>query len=121
MQVEIARTFSFCAAHALPQAGAGHQCRNTHGHNFSVEVVVQGEVDPDRGWLMDYGDLKRRVAPVISQLDHAQLNKIAGLENPTSENLARWIWDQLQTELPGLERITISETSSTRCTYRGDA
>ncbi len=120
MKVELTRTFSFSAAHALPAAPAGHQCRATHGHNFTVEVSVSGEVDPETGWLVDYGDLKAVVRPLIERLDHQNLNDLTGLANPTSENLSRWIWDELIRLLPGLSSVMVSETPSSRCTYRGD-
>jgi 6-pyruvoyltetrahydropterin/6-carboxytetrahydropterin synthase len=121
MKVELTRTFTFSAAHELPAVPDGHKCREVHGHNFVVEIAVYGEVDPRSGWLMDFGDLTRVVQPVIRQLDHHLLNEISGLENPTSENLARWIWDQLTDALPGLSRVTISETPGSGCTYRGEA
>ncbi len=121
MKVELCRTFTFSAAHALPRVADGHPCRVTHGHNFTVEVALRGEVDPATGFLMDYGDLKRVAQPVIDRLDHGVLNEIPGLENATSENLARWIWDQLHTELPDLHHITVRETAASSCTYWGEA
>ena len=119
MQVELTRIFQFSAAHALPRTDSGHKCRETHGHNFTVEIDVRGDVDPQTGWLLDYGDLKEIVEPVIRQLDHRLLNEVPGLENPTSEMLARWIWDRLIPGLPGLSRVTVSETPWSRCSYWG--
>ena len=121
MLVELTRVFEFSAAHALPCTESGHKCRETHGHNFTVEIQVRGRVDPRTGWLLDYGDLKAIVEPVIRRLDHRLLNEVTGLENPTSELLARWIWDQLIPALPGLSRVTVSETPSSRCAYWGEA
>lgn len=117
--VELTRTFQFSAAHSLPAAGEQHPCHAVHGHNFSVEVTVAGTPDPRTGWVIDFGEIKRAVGPVITRLDHHLLNEIPGLENPTSENLARWLWEQLRPRLPGLARIGVSETPGTLCTYRG--
>lgn len=118
--MEISRTFDFSAAHALPASGEGHKCRVQHGHNFTLEVAVRGNPDPQRGWVVDFGEIKRAVAPVLEALDHRMLNEIPGLENPTSENLVRWIWARLSPALPGLARITVGETPQTRCTYWGE-
>lgn len=121
MKVELTRSFEFNAAHALPEVGTGHKCRHVHGHNFRLEVSVRGAVDPQRGWLMDYGDIRAVVAPLVKELDHRMLNEVEGLSNPTSENMARWFWDRLHGVLPGLYRITICETPGSRCTYWGEA
>ncbi len=120
MKVELTRTFHFSAAHRLPAAGEGHPCLGLHGHNFAVEVTVAGRPDPRTGWVIDFGRIRETVAPLVESLDHRQLNEIAGLENPTSENLARWFWDRLRPLLPGLARIGISETPGTLCAYRGE-
>jgi 6-pyruvoyltetrahydropterin/6-carboxytetrahydropterin synthase len=120
MQVELTRTFAFSAAHALPCTGPDHKCRETHGHNFTVEITVRGRVEPETGWLLDFGDLRRIVDPVIARLDHHLLNEIPGLGNPTSEMLSRWIWDRLRPALPGLRRVTVCETPSSRCSYWGE-
>ena len=119
MRVELTRSFEFNAAHALPAVGDGHKCRAVHGHNFTLEVSVVGVVDPDRGWLMDYGDIRTVVEPLVKELDHCMLNQVPGLENPTSENMARWFWDRLAGALPGLSKITICETPGSRCSYWG--
>lgn len=118
--VELTRTFHISAAHALPQVPDGHRCRRAHGHNFEIEVAVRGETDPTTGFLMDFGELKRIAAPVIERLDHGLLNEIPGLENPTSELLARWLWEELGDVLPGLHRITIRETPNSSCSYWGE-
>jgi len=119
MAVELAKGFSFEAAHYLPNVPEGHKCRRMHGHSFRGEVVVRGEIDPNTGWLIDFADLKRSVDPIVAGLDHYLLNEIEGLENPTSELLARWIWNQLAPQVPGLYCITIEETCTTRCRYFG--
>ncbi len=120
MKVELVRSFHFSAAHALSRVPEGHKCKGTHGHNFVVEIAVRGDVDPRTGWLLDFGDLKQIVEPVIARLDHQLLNEIPGLENPTSEMLAVWMWNQLADSLPGLARVTISETPWSRCSYHGE-
>jgi len=120
MKVELSRTFDFSAAHRLIGAGDEHRCAGTHGHNFVVEIAVRGEVDRRSGWLIDFGDLKALVAPLIAQLDHTMLNEIPGLENPTSENVGGWIWERLAPDLAELFRITVSESPATRCSYWGE-
>ncbi|WP_435827215.1 6-carboxytetrahydropterin synthase QueD [Actinoplanes philippinensis] len=116
--VEIFREFTFEAAHRLPEVPLGHKCARLHGHSYRLEVHVAGDVDPDLGWVMDFADVKAAVRPVIDQLDHYYLNEIPGLENPTSENLARWAWDQLTNTLP-LSAIVVRETCTSGCVYRG--
>src|ERR1041384_4601786 len=117
MNVRLSKTFHFEAAHDLPTFPQGHKCRRLHGHSFRVEGVGEGEVEEKKGYLIDYGDIKAAADPIITQLDHYYLNKIDGLENPTSENLARWIWQRLTDRLPGLQRLTIRETCTSRCDY----
>ena len=119
MQVELVKEFRFEAAHYLPNVPEGHKCRRMHGHSFRGEVAVRGEVDPATGWLIDFADLQKLVRPIVERLDHYTLNEIAGLENPTSEVLAGWIWNELKPKLPILERITIEETCTSRCHYYG--
>jgi 6-pyruvoyltetrahydropterin/6-carboxytetrahydropterin synthase len=117
--VELVKDFRFEAAHWLPGAPEGHKCRRMHGHSFRGEVAVRGDVDPATGWLIDFGDLKRAVDPLVAQLDHYLLNEIDGLSNPTSEMLAVWLWDRLAPHVPLLYRITVEETCTTRCHYFG--
>ena len=119
MRVRLTKSFHFEAAHDLPTFPSGHKCRRLHGHSFCFDVIVEGEVDPELGYLIDYGDLKTAADPIVRQLDHFYLNKIAGLENPTSENLARWIWDRLKPALPLLASIVVHETCTSTCEYRG--
>ncbi|HYR69515.1 MAG TPA: 6-carboxytetrahydropterin synthase QueD [Candidatus Dormibacteraeota bacterium] len=119
MRVRLTRDFTFEAAHLLPKAPAGHKCRRLHGHSFRVEVQVEGEVDPETGWLLDFGDIKDSIEPFRLQLDHYYLNEIKGLENPTSENLCAWIWERLRQKLPPLTRVTVHETCEARCEYEG--
>lgn len=119
MKMELRKTFQFEAAHRLPQVPPGHKCARLHGHSFSVEVVVEGPVDPVLGWVMDYADIKAAFRPLFDQLDHNYLNEIPGLENPTSEHVARWIWDRLKPSLPLLTQVVIAETCNSKCAYRG--
>lgn len=120
MPIELRKTFQFEAAHRLPQLPADHKCARLHGHSFQVEVVVVGERDPRLGWVMDYAEITRAFHPVWSRLDHYYLNEVEGLENPTSENLAVWIWERLRPRLPGLYEIVVAETCTARCVYRGE-
>ena len=119
MHVRLSRTFTFEAAHWLPTLPNGHKCRRLHGHSFKVEVVVAGEMDESKGYLVDYGDIKAACEPVRQQLDHSYLNEIEGLEKPTSEVLARWIWQRLAPSLPELAAVIVYETCNSRCEYRG--
>ena len=114
------KDFSFEAAHRLPNVPTVHKCARLHGHSFQVRVSVDGPVGERSGWVVDFAELKAAFRPVYDQLDHRYLNEIAGLENPTSENLARWIWRQLSPSLPGLAEIEIRETCTTGCMYRGE-
>jgi 6-pyruvoyltetrahydropterin/6-carboxytetrahydropterin synthase len=118
--VELVKEFRFEAAHYLPNLPDAHKCRRMHGHSFRGEIAVRGEVDPVTGWLIDFGDLKQILRPIVDQLDHYLLNEIEGLENPTSELLAIWLWRKLQPQLPQLYRVTIEETCSSRCNYYGE-
>lgn len=119
MRVRLVKQFDFEAAHFLPTFPEGHKCRRMHGHSFRVEVIVEGDVDPDAGYLIDYGVLKSAIEPVRTQLDHYLLNEIAGLENPTSEMIAAWIWQRLSPVLPLLAEIIVHETCTSRCHYLG--
>lgn len=118
--VELVKEFRFEAAHYLPNLPASHKCRRMHGHSFRGEIAVRGPIDPVRGWLVDYADLKAALQPVVDRLDHYPLNEVEGLENPTSEMLAVWIWRRLAPSLPALHRVTVEETCTSRCNYYGD-
>ena len=117
--MEIFKEFSFEAAHRLPNVPDGHKCARLHGHSFQLRVVVGGEPDAHTGWIMDFGDIKQAIAPILDRLDHYYLNDIPGLENPTSENLAVWIWQALKPALPALKRIEMRETCTSGCAYSG--
>src|SRR5580704_12992963 len=98
--MEIFKEFRFEAAHRLPNVPAGHKCARLHGHSFAIEVHVAGQLDAELGWVMDFADIKSAFAPVFERIDHRYLNEVPGLENPTSEHLARWIWHALKPRLP---------------------
>jgi 6-pyruvoyltetrahydropterin/6-carboxytetrahydropterin synthase len=117
--MEIFREFRFDAAHQLPHVPAGHKCGRLHGHTYRVEVHITGPVDPAAGWVADFGDVASAFQPLHAQLDHNYLNEIPGLENPTSEVLAQWIWARLQPALP-LSAVVVRETCTSGCIYRGE-
>jgi len=119
MLLELRKSFQFEAAHFLPHLPAQHKCRRLHGHSFKVEIAVQGENDPHLGWVMDYADLSAAFKPIWEILDHYHLNEVPGLENPTSENIAVWIWNRLKPSLPVLVEVVVAETCTARCIYRG--
>ncbi len=118
--MEIFKDFTFEAAHRLPNVPPSHKCGRLHGHSYHVRIVVVGDVGEKSGWVMDFADIKQGFKPVYDQLDHYYLNDIDGLENPTSENIARWIWRHLQPNLPMLDRVEIRETCTSGCVYKGD-
>ena len=120
MPMHIFKKFNIEAAHRLPNVPAGHKCARLHGHSFHVEIHVGGPVQPQAGWVMDFADISAAFRPVFDRLDHHFLNEIPGLENPTSENIARWNWRELKPGLPALCKIVIHETCTSGCVYEGD-
>ena len=118
--MELYKVFTIEAAHRLPNLPDGHKCKRLHGHSFRIEVHINGEVDADFGWVMDFADISDYIKPVFQQLDHNYLNDIEGLENPTSENLAIWIWHRLKPGLPQLSKIVVGETCNSGCIYQGE-
>ena len=118
--MELRKSFQIEAAHRLTKVPPGHKCGRLHGHSFVIEVAVEGPIDPVMDWVMDYADIKAAFRPLYDQLDHNCLNDLPGLENPTSERLARWIWERLKPALPLLTEISIAETCTSRCIYRGE-
>lgn len=118
--MKLYKEFYIEAAHRLPNLPADHKCQRLHGHSFKIIVHVQGNVGEKSGWVMDFADIGDKFRPVFDELDHRYLNDIAGLENPTSENLAMWIWDRLQPELPQLVAVEIKETCTSGCIYTGN-
>lgn len=119
MKVRLVKEVRFEAAHRLPRVPEGHKGQRLHGHSFKVELEVSGEVDEDSGWLVDYADIQAAFRPLHDQLDHNYLNEVEGLENPTSEVLAKWIYDRVRAKLPLLSAVVVHETCNARCEYRG--
>ena len=115
----IYKKFLFDSAHYLPHVPAGHKCKNLHGHTYTLTVFIEGVPISHEGWIMDFGDLKRIMKPVIDMVDHQLLNNISGLENPTTELFAIWLWDKMAPLVPHLKRIELSETPSSGVIYEG--
>src|SRR3954452_3141731 len=118
-RMEIFTELGFEAAHRLPNVPEGHKCARLHGHSFRVTVHVVGEPGPETGWVMDFAELSDAFAPLHEQLDHRLLNDVDGLDNPTSEVLAAWIWERLVAVLPGLSKVVVRETCTAGAIYRG--
>jgi 6-pyruvoyltetrahydropterin/6-carboxytetrahydropterin synthase len=119
MNMELRKTFQFEAAHRLPRVPKSHKCARLHGHSFQVEVVVSGPCDEKLGWVMDYADISQAFKPLWEKLDHRYLNEVRGLENPTSEVVAAWIWRRLKPRLPLLTEVVVAETCTARAVFRG--
>jgi 6-pyruvoyltetrahydropterin/6-carboxytetrahydropterin synthase len=117
---ELLRRYRFEAAHRLPRVAADHRCARLHGHTYDVEVLVCGLLDDEAGWVMDYAEIDAAVEPLLDALDHRYLNDVDGLENPTSEHVARWLWKRLVGELPALSAVRVAENADSICTYRGE-
>ena len=118
--MELYGDFRFEAAHRLPFVPEGHKSSRLHGHSFFVRLGIVGDVNPATGWVIDFDDIQKAFEPIYDQLDHHYLNEVEGLENPTSENLSRWIWSHLKPRLASLDYVEIRETCDVGCIYRGD-
>ena len=118
--MEVYKEFQMECAHLLPKVPPSHKCGRLHGHSYRIQIHVRGLVPDATGWVIDFGDIKKAFQPLYDQLDHRYLNEVHELENPTSENLARWIWKRLKPTLPVLSKIVVSETCSTGCIYQGE-
>ncbi len=118
--MEIFKEFTIESAHWLPNVPAGHKCGRLHGHSFHIEIHVSGPLDPHLGWVIDFAEIKSAFKGIEDRIDHRCLNEIEGLENPTSENLARWLWTKLLPALPELSRIVVRETCTSGCIYAGE-
>ena len=117
--MDIFKIFRIEAAHHLPNVPAGHKCARLHGHSFAVELIVSGEAGAQTGWVMDFAEIKQAFQPLYERLDHHYLNDIEGLENPTSEQLAIWIWTRLKPTLSQLSTVVVHETCTSGCRYSG--
>lgn len=116
--MHIYKSFQIEAAHRLPHVPAGHKCGRLHGHSFRIDVQLEGTPDAHTGWVLDFADVKAAFAPLFDQLDHHYLNEIEGLDNPTSEVLARWVFEHLAPRLPGLDEVVVHETCTSGARFR---
>lgn len=114
---EVRKIFNFEAAHRLPKLAPTHKCSRLHGHSYKVTLIIRGELLPEMGWVMDFAEIKRIFSPILELLDHHYLNEVPGLENPTSEVLAHWIYNQLSNKLAGLHQVIIAETCTSETAY----
>jgi 6-pyruvoyltetrahydropterin/6-carboxytetrahydropterin synthase len=117
MKVELKQHFRIESARFLPQLPEGHPCKNMHGHSFRLTLTLVGAVDEKIGWLVDYHEIKEKMQPLLGRLDHQVLNQVKGLENPTTENLCFWLFNETKKILPELTRVSVSETADTECSY----
>lgn len=117
--MEIFKEFTVEAAHRLPNVPPGHKCGRLHGHSFRIAIHVTGPIGGDSGWVLDFADIKAAFKPLEERLDHHYLNEVEGLENPTSEVLATWMWERLLPALPQLSAVVVRETCTSGCIYRG--
>jgi 6-pyruvoyltetrahydropterin/6-carboxytetrahydropterin synthase len=118
IMAEIVKEFHFEAAHFLPRVHETHKCKNLHGHSYTVKIRAVGPVNPETGWVFDFGQLKEVMNPLLAKLDHQVLNNVAGLENPTCENVAIWILENLHAHNPYIAAVTIVATHSAEVTVR---
>jgi 6-pyruvoyltetrahydropterin/6-carboxytetrahydropterin synthase len=118
--MDIIQEFRFEAAHYLPKVPHDHKCRRLHGHSFKVALTITGNLDEEKGWVLDFADVEAIFQPILDTLDHHYLNEVPGLENPTSEIIARWIWRQIIPKLPRLKQVKLWETCESQCIYRGE-
>jgi len=117
MKVELKQQFQIESARFLPHLNKNHPCSRTHGHSFVIDLTFQGEIKQPEGWLIDYHDIQSRMTPLLQQIDHRLLNDVPGLENPTTENLCRWLFEKGKTLFPELKQVTIRETATSECSY----
>ena len=117
--MKISQAFRFEAAHRLPNVPQTHRCHRMHGHSYRVELILSGPVDVRTGFVADFFDIEEAFAPLLKTLDHHCLNDVQGLENPTAENIAIWIWDRSKTRLPQLSAVKVYETADCWAEYDG--
>ncbi len=115
----IFKSFTFDSAHFLPNVPDGHKCKRMHGHTYRLTVYIEGDLNPNLGWVVDFADLKRIVKPIIDSVDHQVLNDIEGLDNPTCEKMAVWLWDQIKPKIPKLSKVELWETLTSGAIYEG--
>jgi 6-pyruvoyltetrahydropterin/6-carboxytetrahydropterin synthase len=117
--MRITQAFTFEAAHRLPHVPATHRCHRMHGHSYRVELRLDGPIDPETGFVVDFFDVEAAFAPLLARLDHYCLNEIEGLENPTAEHIAMWIWTRTKPMLPLLSAVAVYETPLCWAEYDG--
>jgi 6-pyruvoyltetrahydropterin/6-carboxytetrahydropterin synthase len=117
--MKITQAFTFEAAHRLPQVPTTHRCHRLHGHSYRVELQLDGPVDPVSGFIVDFFDVEAAFAPLLGRLDHQCLNEVEGLENPTAENIAIWIFDRIKPALPQMTTVIVYETPNSWVEYNG--
>lgn len=118
--MRICRSYTFESAHRLPHVPEGHKCGRLHGHSYRLELVLVGPLDAG-GMVLDFAAVDAVAAPLVERLDHHYLNEVEGLENPTSENLCRWVWERLRARLPQLAAVRVSETGRSWAEWDGGA
>jgi len=116
--MRITKSFTFDSSHWLPHVPEGHKCGRLHGHTYEIILGLESVLDPQMGWVQDYGEISLAFAPMLEALDHRCLNEIEGLENPTAEVMAIWIFDRLVKNLPLLKDVTVRETQNTSAVHR---
>lgn len=119
MESEIVQAFRLEAAHSLPNVPDTHKCKRVHGHSYRIDVHVKGDVDEHTGWVVDFYDIEAAFEPIHHMLDHRLLNNVEGLENPTAERIAAWVFTRLRGELAGLCQVVVHETEGSRAICRG--
>ena len=117
MKYELKQHFQIESARFLPNLPSTHPCARLHGHSFKIVLTLLGDLDTKVGWVMDYNEISFAMKPLLIEIDHRVLNEVPGLENPTSELLAKWIYDRMIKKIPILKNVTIAETSATECRY----
>ena len=115
----IFKQFTFDSAHFLPNVPDGHKCKETHGHSYRLIVYFEGDLENKKGWVLDFAEIKRVIAPIVTGIDHKLLNNIPGLENPTCELIAIWLWQKINPEIPLLKKIELFETATCGAVYEG--
>lgn len=117
--MQIFKQFSFDSAHFLPYVPDGHKCKEIHGHTYRVIVYVEGALEKQLDWVMDFAEIKKVIDPIVKSIDHKLLNNISGLENPTCEIIAVWLWNKIKPDVPLLTKIELHETPTSGAVYEG--
>ena len=119
--IEITYEFWFDAAHQFHHMPVGHKYHGLHGHSFRAEIAVAGTPDAASGFIVDFATLEAAGESVRERLDHRFLNEIAGLESPSLEHIARFVWTEVKARLPGLSRVVVRRDSHRHgCVYTGE-